>query len=358
MQSEQFEVRKDKLSQTRVVSREIPALVDAEVLVRIDRFALTANNITYGVIGDAFGYWDFFPTETGWGLIPVWGFADVIESKHVDIKIGERLYGYFPMATHLVIRADRVKENRLVDGAAHRTELAPVYNSYARTSGEAHYDAAMDAERMLLFPLYATSFCLYDFMVDNDYFSATQVVIPSASSKTAIGLAYALQEDSASPFRVGLTSERNRAKVEALGLYDQVATYDSINTIDNTRPTVIVDMSGSGKVLSDLHGHLGDNMKFTSKVGATHYMENEVGPHFIRERSSLFFAPTHIQKRTREWGPGEFDKRAFRFWQAAAIKSRDWLVLEKSCGMEQLAEVYARVLDGNTQPEQGIIVSL
>ena len=357
MQLQHFEVKRDDLSQTRVVSAEVPELKEGEILTRIDRFAFTSNNISYAVVGEKLGYWTFFPTATGWGIIPVWGFAEVIETRHSEIAIGERLYGYWPMGTHLVMRPGKLKDNRLSDIALHRAELSPVYNSYARTQGEPHYDASMDDERMLLFPLYATSFCLYDFLRDNKNFGAAQIVIPSASSKTAIGLAYALKAEAGSVSCVGITSAANKHKVETLGLYDEVLTYDSLNDIESTKATVIVDMSGNGDVLSTLHELLGENMKFTSNVGLTHYDANKMGPHFIRERSAMFFAPAHIQKRAKDWGPGEFEKRAFEFWHAASIKSRDWLNIEHEHGMEALADVFARVRDSKVKPDIGIIVS-
>jgi len=355
---EQFEVRKENLAETRITAAEAPDLEQGEILVKVDRFALTANNITYGVVGERIGYWKFFPVDQGWGIIPVWGFADVVISKHPDVVKGERLYGYFPMATHLVMQPDKLRDDRLIDAAAHRSDLPAVYNSYARIAGEPYYDASMDDERMLLFPLYATSFCLYDFLVDNDYFGATQVIVGSASSKTAIGLAYALHADADSPASVGLTSTGNRAQVVALGLYDTVATYDEISKIDNSQPTVIVDMSGNGTVLSALHAHLGDNMRYTSNVGVTHLDANEMGPDFNRERSAMFFAPGHIQKRAKEWGRGEFEKKAFLFWHDASVKSREWLSIENETGMSGLAGVYTRVLEGQSSPDKGIIVSM
>lgn len=36
-----------------------------EVLLGIEHFAFTANNITYAAFGDVVQYWNFFPTETG-----------------------------------------------------------------------------------------------------------------------------------------------------------------------------------------------------------------------------------------------------------------------------------------------------
>lgn len=350
-----FEVLKSDLTQTRSVARSVDAIADGDILCKVDRFALTANNITYGVVGEKIGYWKFFPAEEVWGIIPVWGFADVVDSKHPDIKSGERLYGYFPMATHLVLRPENVKATRLSDGMPHRAGLPPVYNSYARTSAEANYDPAMDDARMLLFPLYATSFCLFDFLQDNDYFGATQIVTTSASSKTAIGLAYALGGDDLT--NIGLTSPRNAAMVHDLDLYDNVITYDRITDIDNSLPTVIVDMSGDGTVLSDLHAHLGENMMYTSNVGITHYDANEMGPHFIRDRSAMFFAPGHIQKRAKDWGPGEFEKKAMQFWHDASMKSREWLEFEHY-SMSALPDVYQAVLAGKSSPDKGIIISV
>ena len=104
-----LEVCKSDLPRTRIREQEMPALKEGEILLRIDRFALTANNITYGVVGEKFGYWNFFPAGEGWGVIPVWGFAEVIGSRHAEVQQGERLYGYFPMATHLVMVPARVQ---------------------------------------------------------------------------------------------------------------------------------------------------------------------------------------------------------------------------------------------------------
>jgi hypothetical protein len=354
----QFEVRRDDLSVFRVTEQEIVGIENGEILAEVERFAFTANNITYAVIGEKLDYWKFFPVEEGWGVIPVWGFAKVTESKHPEVKVGERLYGYWPMGTHVVMQPGKLRNDQLRDMSAHRAGLATVYNSYARISGEKHYDPSMDDERMLLMPLYATSFCLYDFLVANDFFGATQVIVPSASSKTAIGLAYALHDDQDTPACFGMTSASNRERVDALGLYDRVIGYEDLLVIDNEEPTVIVDMSGDGSILSELHRHLGLNMRFTSNVGLTHYDAGQMGPDFIRERSSMFFAPGHIQKRAEEWGPGEFQKRAYAFWHSVAIRSRDWLNIERCHGVDKIQGIFERVRDGEVSPDTGLVVIL
>lgn len=354
----QFEVRKDDLATSRMNEVSVARLGDGDVLVDVERFALTANNITYGVVGERIGYWKFFPADEGWGVIPVWGFAQVTESRHSEIDVGERLYGYFPTGSHLVMRPDKLHPDRFTDAAERRAALPAVYNSYARTGGESFYEPGMDNERMLLFPLYATSYCLFDFLDDNGFFGAEQVIVVSASSKTAIGLAYAMDMHDREIACVGLTSPGNLDRVRTLGLYDAVADYESLADIDASLPSVIIDMSGNGNVLSDLHALLGDNMRYTSNVGVTHYTENRMGPHFNRERSAMFFAPGHIAKRGKEWGPGEFQKRAYAFWRNASLMSRDWLRIETTQGLDALPQVYATLLAGRVTPDIGIVVSV
>jgi hypothetical protein len=155
-----------------------------------------------------------------------------------------------------------------------------------------------------------------------------------------------------------MTSASNRERVTALGLYDSVLGYEDLLAIDSEEPAVIVDMSGNGSMLSDLHRHLGANMRFTSNVGLTHYDAGQMGPDFIRERSAMFFAPGHIRKRAEEWGPGEFQKRAYAFWHSVAIRSRDWLNIERCQGVDSIPGVFQRVRDGEISPDTGLVVIL
>ena len=97
-----FLVAKTDLRRTELREVEPPPLADGEARLAIERFALTANNITYAVFGEAMRYWDFFPGPEGWGRIPVWGHARVEASNHPDLAVGQRFYGYYPMSTHLV----------------------------------------------------------------------------------------------------------------------------------------------------------------------------------------------------------------------------------------------------------------
>ncbi len=362
---QQFQVRKDNFARHRLIDAAAggqPALADNAVRARIERFAFTANNITYAVTGEQIGYWQFFPPAgadaAGWGMIPVWGFAEIVESNHAELPAGERLFGYFPPATHLDLFPARVSKQRFTDSAPHRSELPPAYNNYTRVAAEPGYDPATDRARMLLWPLYITSFCLWDALQDNGWYGAKQVVIVSASSKTSIGLAYALHDDATAPPVIGVTSQRNLEFVRKSGLYQQSVTYDDLSAIDASVPTVIVDMSGNGEVMGRLHTQLGDNMRFCVKVGLTHWDDTQATAGIIKERSKFFFAPSHIQKRLQDWGPEGFAQRSGGFMQKTAAKSQQWLQFRRIDGLQGLAEIYADVCDGKIAADQGLIVTL
>ena len=154
---------------------------------------------------------------------------------------------------------------------------------------------------------------------------AKQIVVLSASSKTSIGLGYALQGDQNAPSSIGITSKRNIETVEKLGIWDKTCTYEALDNIDPTIPTVIVDMSDN-EVLAKLHQHLGDKMHFTLKVGLTHWAKTNPKDGIINERSKFFFAQTY-RKGFKDWGPAVFDEKTNGFLIEAANKTREWLHL-------------------------------
>src|ERR1700749_1535958 len=135
MKSTDFVVARDDLQHCKLIETELPdaaALPDEALLVKVDRFAFTANNITYAVLGDQLKYWQLFPEPESFGNIPVLGFGEVVSSTHPAINEGERLCGYFPMATHLVIEAADVSKRGLRDAAPQRQGVAAGYNAHAR----------------------------------------------------------------------------------------------------------------------------------------------------------------------------------------------------------------------------------
>lgn len=357
-----FLVRRDDLRRTAVVPGRCSAdaeLEPDEVLVRIDRFALTANNVTYGAVGELVGYWNFFPADAGWGRIPVWGFADVIRSRHDAIERGERLYGYFPMSTHLVLRAAHVSPAGFVDASAHRAALPPVYNSYTRVAADPAYDPSREAGIALFRPLFTTAFLLDDFLAANRFFGAHAAILASASSKTALGLAYLLFAKRRGACQVvGLTSPANTAFVGGTGYYDSVRSYGDVAGLPADAPAVLVDFAGNAAVTAGVHRRLGDALRYSARVGLTHWEKTMSPDPLPGPEPILFFAPDHARRRISDWGAAAFQARVAEAMGRFLDSAGRWLHVVESRGMAALEAAYRAVLDGKANPAEGRIVVL
>lgn len=359
--SMQFVVARDDLKRCRLIETPLPGatqLPDNGLLVKVDRFAFTANNITYALLGDQLKYWHLFPAPEGFGNIPVWGFGKVLESRHPDIAAGEILFGYFPMATHVVIEATDVKKAAFRDGAAHRQSVSPVYNSYSRVTGDPAFESSQGDYQALLRPLFMLSFLVDDFLADNDSFGARSVILSSASSKTAFGLAWLLHMHRKPVRVIGLTSAANIDFVTSLGCYDEIVTYDQIEKIPATEPVAFVDMAGNGDLRARLHRHFGDQMKYSGRVGLTHQdatPDDEAQP---GAKPTWFFAPDQIRKRAKEWGPGSIDQRFGAVWSGFTAAMGPKLDVVESRGPNAVQKIYLDTLKGSVRPEQAHMLSL
>lgn len=363
----QLQTLKSDLSKTRILETQNSDIQEEEISVSIESFAFTSNNVTYGVAGDRIGYWQFFKTtedaNNEWGCIPVWGYAKIIKSNVEELNVGERLFGYFPPGDILNLKPIKVTDKGFIDGKEHRKDLPAVYNNYLRLSGDINYDDKLDNIRSLLFPLHITSFCICDALEDHAYFGAEQIIVISASSKTAIGLAQGLQDASSVPSIIGLTSQKNLEFVKNLNCYDEVITYDCLSDVNFNLKSVMVDMAGSRKILGTLHGSLADKMLKCLTVGMTHWdnevtAEDALGQAMLRERTEFFFAPAHIQKRVKDWGHEGYNQKTSEFMKTRSIQSADWMQVKKIIGLENFISTYEKFVSGNINPSEGIIVEL
>jgi len=358
MNIEQVEVRRKAFGETRITSHPAPELAQGEVLARTERFALTANNVTYALTGDMLGYWKFFPAAEPWGVVPVWGFADIVQSRCDALAVGERVWGFLPMASHVVLRPVEVTERSFSDGAQHRSALPAIYNSYQRTRDDPPALRALADERCILFPLFTTSFILCDYLIDNAHFGARQIIVGSASSKTGLGLCNLLMRVAGNrPRVIGLTSARNRDFVRQSAMCDEVRTYDEIDALDASLPTAFVDMAGNAEVIAGIHRHFGGNLTLSTGVGATHWEaprfrgEGAVVPH------DFFFAPAQLMKREQEWGPGEVMRRASQEAARMASELQGILTVQREDGAARVAESFARLVRNEAPADAGIIGS-
>jgi NADPH:quinone reductase-like Zn-dependent oxidoreductase len=333
-------------------------LAPGQVLFRVDRFAFTANNISYALSGDMIGYWRFFPAPEGWGRIPAMGFADVIASTHPEVAEGTRCFGFYPMSRYLVIEPGRVSAAQINDGVAHRADIAAVYNQYSPTRHDALYSADHEDQTMLLRGLFMTSFLCDDFLADNDHYGAESVLITSASSKTSIALGFMISRGGHTR-AVGLTSDRNLEFVKSLGCYDQVLTYGEVKSLPSNRPVVMVDMAGNAELRSTLHHHFGDQMKYSCSVGATHWEATGGNDSALPgAKPEFFFAPGQIAKRSEDWGPAGLQERIGASWVAFRDSTDDWLQIQRGYGRNAVDTVFNQTLDARTSPAEGQIISM
>ncbi|WP_184716934.1 DUF2855 family protein [Caulobacter sp.] len=347
-----FVVAKSDLRQSQFRDAEPPPLEDGQVRLAIESFALTANNITYAVFGEMMRYWDFFPAPEGFGRVPVWGHARVEASANPDIAVGQRFYGYWPMSTHLTVQA-KAGRSGFTDVSAHRAPLPPIYNQYLAV-GE---DDGLQAHQALLQPLFITAFLIDDQFDENGFYGARSVILSSASSKTAIGLAALLKKRGAAKI-VGLTSARNKAFVEGLGFYDRVVLYEDLATAPIEGPAAYVDFAGDAAVLGGVHRRFGDELKASILVGGTHWEAPREGTSDLPgPQPAFFFAPDRVTKRQNDWGPGGFEQRYGAAWSGFVADAPRWLKVERSAGQAAIQKAYLAQVDGGTAPDVGVVLA-
>lgn len=348
-------VERDDFARTLLV--DVPALdpKQGQVVLKVDRAGVTANNVTYAVFGEAMKYWDFFPVEPAdgrYGRVPLWGFAEVEKSTIAEIAEGTRLYGYLPTSSHLVVEPTKVGGKGFKDGSAHRQHLPSAYNGLIATTADPAYDLELEDLQVLYRPLFMTSLMLADFLADNGYFGARTAVISSASSKTSYGTAFLLDD----VHRVGLTSQGNRAFTESLGCYDEVLTYDEVVTMP-VSAAVYVDVAGNATVRRRVHERL--EPVHSAVVGAAHH---DAAPD-LRDADLLpgaqptfFFAPDQMRKRYADWGPDGVEQRHTEAWVRFAPVVADWVDVAVSSGPEALRAAWLETLAGATPPRTGHVI--
>ncbi|KAJ7056649.1 hypothetical protein C8F01DRAFT_1154442 [Mycena amicta] len=341
------------------------------VLIRVERFGFSANNVTYEALGEQthFRYFDFHAApETGkvssktHGLVPVWGFGTVVASTHPKIPLGERVYGY----------------------------LAPYrrpYNQIIRCSSDPEYTPTELGEdlTMLYRPLFWTAYWFEDWTHSVGYRGATSVLISSASAKTAFCAAYLVRKRRARAEAdpglkiVGLTSKRNVAFTRGLGLYDEVVDYDALESTLKGEKTkwLYVDVAGSDALNSRLFTHFKDgeliaavalgmtSLSPASQKAATLSWQTNT---FTEEDSSLqktsenqletFFMVEWLNVRKHQLSMQEIFRRQQQAWMELMKDCVPWVRLVRVSGAEAVKKAYDEVEKKGFSPDVGYIWSL
>ncbi len=351
-----LQVNKGDLFDCELVSSPIPMVDENEVLLRINSFAFTSNNITYGVVGDKLGYWSFFPLPLPKGIIPVWGFAEVVASRHSEIVVGSRYYGYWPMGTFLKVRPIRVTGHGFLDGTEHRKELPPIYNYYIK--GLKGWDKNSLGNYAIVKPLFTTAYLNYNFLKESFFFDASQIVLTSASSKTALGIAFMLHKNKQSHGKkiVALTSKLHTDFVARTNFYDQVIAYEDLDSTLGNQNSVVVDLAGNTGLLSKLGELLGSRLKHISLIGLADW--ESAGSMKGIPKSKFFFAPDHAKVFYAELGQEEANQRIDEAQVAFTKQLEKWMKLEFVDFQKGIRSLYFKMLKGAVDPSKGYVVTL
>lgn len=328
-------------------------LAPGDVRLTLDRFALTSNNISYALSGDFLDYWGFFPAEAGWGRLPAMGYGIVTESANTDIAVGGRYFGFFPVGSEHVVQA-QVSSGGFIDVAAHREKHAMAYRTFDRVSDE----VGENDNALLIFKgLFITSFLAEDFLREQEFFGASQVLVTSASSKTSIALAHCMRAHS--NLRViALTSDANIDFVRSVDEYHEVVAYSEISTLDQSVRTAIVDMAGNPEIIASVHTHFGNSLTYSCSIGATHWDQTSHRIDIPGPKPQFFFAPSQISKRGKEWGRTELNSRIDRALTVFIESSKQWLQIEHRAGEQSVSDTYAQLVAGKVRPEVGNILTV
>jgi len=353
-----FLVKRDDLRECRVEQAVAAEAGPGQALLRVERFGLTANNVTYAVMGEAMGYWDFFPAPEGWGRVPMWGFAEVERSEVEGVEVGTRVYGYLPPSSHLAVTPVSVNGGGFVDGSPHRAALPSAYHRFLASDADPFYRADTEEMQMLLRPLFFTSFLIDDQLADEGLTERGPILISSASSKTAIAAAFLLARREGVEL-VGLTSERGAEFVAGLGIYGRTVTYGEIGALERG-PATYVDVAGDAAVRQAVHTHFGDELVHSMAVGVTHWEEfgGEGGEPLPGPAPRLFFAPDRVTKRAADWGPAGLEQQVAEAWHPFCEWTAGWLEVIPGRGFEALRDAYLEVLEGRVDPRRAHVISL
>lgn len=320
---------------------------------RIDRLALTSNNVTYALIGHQIGYWRFFPAEDGWGRVPAWGYAEVVATATDVVAVGERFYGFWPMSSQVTL--EPVARGRaMVDAAEHRRDLPGLYNLYLPAGPP---DAETEELVSLVRPLFTTAWLLDDYLTLEKFRGAATVLVSSASSKTAAAMAWCLAQRAERPRLVGLTSARNKEYVAALGSYDDAVTYDEIASAGITGPVVLVDFAGDPSVRTAIGDRFGADFSWLVGVGITHADGAAELSGAAAGESEFFFAPTYLERRTAELGAAELRSQIGAAESAYLdTVARAWPI-HRVAGPDAVRRAWLDQVAGHADPRGGVVLT-
>lgn len=356
--TKQHLITKANLRETQWRDAPKQDLNEGEVRLSINSFALTANNVSYARFGGPpMSYWNFFPAGTdSMGRVPVWGFADVAESRAEGVATGKRVYGYFPISEELVVTPVKTSERGFFDGSAHRQSLSPIYNFYSFTDTDPAYVEGTEPQQMLFRPLYTTGWMICDSLMEGDP-KPDVALISSASAKTAMAAAHSLQRRGVKT--VGITSPRNVEFVNKTGIYDETLEYDQVSDYAATGKVAYVDFVGRPALTKAVHETCGDHLIRSMIIGATDWEENRTPVEGLPGPApEFFFVPKYAAEREKQLPPGELEKRTGADLVTFYSVSKTLVTPKPVRGADAIAQAWIDILEAKVPADQGLVCTL
>jgi hypothetical protein len=351
-------IKRNDVSHFEWRALEKESLREGQVRIDLSLYSLTTNNVTYAVMGEGvLGYWDFFPhkADPSFGRLPVWGFGIVSESHCEGINLGQRVYGYFPLAQSLVTEPTKITERGFIDKAEARSRKSQVYNQYFFSDTDPSYDQGFEKEASVFRPLYGTGWWLSDLITQDQHLK--MVILTSASSKTALCTAYQLKKSGLK--LLGLTSKNNRDYVRSLGLYDQVLIYEELEKAQADSPICVVDYLGRKALIEGIDALFGANITNSYLVGAADWSEKALKAadsqsyRWKGAKPQFFFAPTHIENRMKE--DRELMAKLLVDQRAFCEVSSQFCHVKTMSSPEAVTMAWASLIAGETPPSEALV---
>jgi len=346
-------VRRDNFAASEIRIPVLGELQPGEVRLVAEKFGLTANNVSYARFGDGgVPFWNAFPAPPEFGRVPLWSFVRVAESRNADIPVGGRYFGFVPMASHHTVQAE-VTPRGFVETSPQRAFLPPWYLTFQRV-GEPD---DLDDVRALMRPVFPASFNLADLVERQAALGAKTLIVTSASSKTAIGMVDELLARRVGIPTVGVTSAGNQEFVESLGIYDEVVTYDAIESAGVTSPAVLVDFTGSAKWLGVVYQHFAPSLSHGVLVGFTHPNPDDKAPPGLPDpQPEFFFTPAIEDQAIADKGADAYFSRYHEAESRFLRRLASWIAIRGGQGPADLTDAFRCLLAGDQAPDVGRVL--
>jgi hypothetical protein len=286
------------------------------------------------------------------------GYGVVTASAHPDIAVGGRYFGFFPVGDVHIVDAEPSRTG-FNDNAPYREKHAMAYRSFDKVEPiSTDAQVIWNEDAVLIYRgLFLTAYLADDFLADKNFYEATQVIVTSASSKTSLALAHCLKLRP-NITSVGLTSASNKAFVESTGLYDQVLSYEDIETLPTNTASVVVDMAGNTLVVGRIHEHFDTQLKYSMSIGATHWDKSASSTNILGPKPQFFFAPGQLVKRGKEWGREVINERLDTALDIFINDARTFSTIDYAQGPTEVERVYNALINGTMPPQAGNILSM